>query len=87
MEDMEKRQDEKDVNREVDRLTLRLKLTGDQKEALRMFLTDEKEKQRTAFRAMTAGTLANNWTDQFLIVPQFLTDQFLTALTPEKVMV
>jgi hypothetical protein len=59
MEDLEKRQDEKDVNREVDRLTLRLKLMADQKLALRKFLTEGKEKQRTAFRA-TTGVLVES---------------------------
>ena len=52
MEELEKRQDKNDVSREVDRLTLRLKLTEDQKAALRSFLKEGKEKQRTAFRAM-----------------------------------
>ncbi len=51
MEEMMKRQAEREVNRETDKLALRLKLTPDQKEELRKFLLARKEREREMFRA------------------------------------
>lgn len=73
MQDLETRQDEKEVNREVDRLTLRLNLAGDQKAALRKFLTDGKEKQREAIKAVTNGGFPESPSpEDFLTEEEFL---------------
>jgi hypothetical protein len=56
MEEMLRRRADRDVNREVDRTALRLKLTAEQKESLRRFLMDAKERERAMFQtAMRNG--------------------------------
>lgn len=50
MEEMMKQHAEREVNRETDKLALRLKLTPEQKESLRKFLLAQKESERAMFR-------------------------------------
>jgi hypothetical protein len=80
IEEMMRKNAEREVSREVDRVALRLKLTPEQKESLRKFLTERKEQEHTSLKAAMKGGAPAEVTKRGQSKDEFLK----TLLTPEQ---
>jgi hypothetical protein len=81
MEKMMKQHAEREVNRETDAMALRLKLTPEQKGALRKFLLAKQESERLASRTTNkGGETVEEYTDEGQSEEDFLEE----LLTPEQ---
>lgn len=80
IEEMMKKNAEREVSREVDRFALRLKLTPEQKESLRKFLTERKEQEHASFKTAMKGGAPAEVTKRGQSKDEFLK----TLLTPEQ---
>ena len=80
IDEMMRQRAERDVNREVDRTALRLNLSAEQKESLRKYLMDGKERDRETFR-----TAMKNGGKVEASKPAQSKDEFLNSiLTPDQ---